>query len=149
MLVSYKRKSVQENNEFEYLCETNVGTKYPRVFWKQIKGNRPVCYWAINHKANEKEMSLVHKEISNRVTSLSFARGCRKNEQPMWEIIGTDEDASPKVTRYSHNEFSKLLKGSDILEMPFRLGENFYRRYVNIEASVPRGSELKSESVIF
>lgn len=143
MLVSYNKKS---SRDFSFLGKVDCGTKYPRIFWKEISSGRPVCYWAISNQYNKQEMKLVHSEISDRITSVSFGERCKKDEEPKWKLTGIDENGIPKAEIVSHADMVEAIIGSELLELPFKLGENFWKRHLNIESSTPKGSELSRPS---
>lgn len=144
MLVSYNK--VANDKEFDFVGSVDVGSKYPRNFWKEKSSGKVVCYWAISNTYNKEEMAIVHSEISDRVTSVAFAKGTKKGQDPMWELVGVDKDGDPKSVRYTHSEMVSAFTGSVLLDMPFSLGKNFWDRYGNIEASTPKGSEIPEAS---
>ena len=141
MLVSYNKK-VSNKREFDFIGSVDVGSQYARNFWKEKSTGKVVCYWAISNRYNADDMKIVHSEISDRISSITFAKGTKKNQDPMWELVGVDEDGRPKSVRYTHSEMVASLTGSALLDMPFSLGQNFWRRYGTIEASTPIGSEM-------
>jgi hypothetical protein len=132
-------------NEFEYVGEFRYDNLV-RFFWKNIKSKKICCYWAISnkHENNKEEMNIVHSEISDRISSVTFGKGCTKNSDPMWELVGVDEDGRPKTEQWSHSEMTERAKKSIIVDMPFNLGENFWERHGRIESTTPIGSELSS-----
>lgn len=120
MLVDYQRKS--QSKYFEFCGSVDVGSKYPRLFWKEVSTNRICCFWSICNSKNAEIMKVVHKDISNRITSVSFGEGCKSNEEPKWKLTGLDESGNPKSVTYTHSELKELITGSKILDYPFALG---------------------------
>lgn len=142
MKVSYKNTI---HREFSFIGSVEVDSNYPRNFWKD-KRNRPVCYWSINVDSNLEDMKIVHTDISDRITSIFFAKGTKKDQDPKWELVGVDVDGTPKSETYSHQEMMNAFGGSKILDMPFNLGKNFWDRYRKIEATAPKGSSLPKQT---